>query len=291
MSSGASVRAIQALDDMKGSLNRFAGEAREALQATEQEIHRTQDWLQERLNHWRNEVQRRQEEVRRAEAALAHCLASGYHDRDGYYHAPDCSAYERAVFQARARLQEAEAEMQNSQRWMKAVGDAAVQYRAQARHLQALVTAHAEKAQAFLGRKITDLERYVALASGVGAFGPAFVNALRSQYQTVRTRVGQRAVELAKQQEIELVQGTGRGTRDWRRLELRQVKRGQFPKGYHGHHINNVQRFPDLAANPNNIKFVTWKEHLRLHHGAWRNNTSGKMFNRKSLMVQWAKDK
>ena len=165
MSPSALVRSIQALDDLKGGLRRFTGEAQETLQAAEQEIRRTEEWLQERFNHWRNEVRRRQEEVRQAKAALARCRASGYHDEDGRYHAPDCSAEERALYQAKVHLQEAEAELRNVQRWMKAVGEAVAAYRIQAQRLGRLLAADLPKADAFLGRKLADLRAYLAVAT------------------------------------------------------------------------------------------------------------------------------
>jgi len=46
---------------------------------------------------------------------------------------------------------------------MKAVGEAVAQYHVQARRLQNLAAVHTEKAQAFLGRAIADLERYLAV--------------------------------------------------------------------------------------------------------------------------------
>jgi hypothetical protein len=55
VSLSAQVRSIQALEDLKGALGRFGGEAQTSLQAAEQEIRRTLDWLQERLNYWRSE--------------------------------------------------------------------------------------------------------------------------------------------------------------------------------------------------------------------------------------------
>jgi len=79
MSPSANVQAIHSLEDLKGALGRFRGEARETLQAAEQEIRRTLDWLQERLNYWRSEVRRRQEKMWQAQEALARCRASGYY--------------------------------------------------------------------------------------------------------------------------------------------------------------------------------------------------------------------
>lgn len=295
MRPAASVRSIRALDNWKGSLGRFSGEAQEVLQRAEQEIERVLSWLQERLNYWRGEVQRRREEVLRAQAALARCQASGRYDRHGHYHAPNCGAQVRALHLAEERLREAEAELHNVQQWMRRVEEAVKEYRIHSRRLKALATTHTEKAQAFLGQKISDLERYVALTSAVSVLGPTPLNAVRLQYKRAEASARGRAKREAKRQEIELVQKTRRGTRDWSDSQLRQLKNARswkdFPKGYVGHHINNVARFPDLAGNPDNIRFVTPKrEHfVKLHRKSCRNNTSGKMFNRKSLMVQRAK--
>ncbi len=80
MSQSANVLAIHALDELKGALARFGGEAREALEAVEREIRRTLEWLEERHTHWQREVRRRQEDVHRARAALERCQASARYD-------------------------------------------------------------------------------------------------------------------------------------------------------------------------------------------------------------------
>ena len=47
------------------------------------------------------------------------------------------------------------------------------------------------------------------------------------------------------------------------------------------HHINNVKHHPRLAGEPNNIRFVTPKEHYRLHgNGRYREKMTGKMMKR-----------
>ncbi|WP_156126124.1 hypothetical protein [Chryseobacterium rhizosphaerae] len=38
---------------------------------------------------------------------------------------------------------------------------------------------------------------------------------------------------------------------------------------------------PDKAGDPNNIEFVTQKEHLDRHNGNFRNETTGPLKNRK----------
>jgi hypothetical protein len=52
--------------------------------------------------------------------------------------------------------------------------------------------------------------------------------------------------------------------------------------GYHGHHINNVADNPDLAGEPNNIRFLTPSEHFQTHENNWQNATSGPLVNRGS---------
>ncbi|MCY8130359.1 Wall associated protein, partial [Bacillus spizizenii] len=89
------------------------------------------------------------------------------------------------------------------------------------------------------------------------------------------------AVKKAWQQERDLIIRTGKGTRKWSNKRKAEIVRKGKAKGIIGHHINNVKHHPRLAGNPNNIRFVTRKEHYRLHHnGKWRKKTTGKMIKR-----------
>jgi len=51
-------------------------------------------------------------------------------------------------------------------------------------------------------------------------------------------------------------------------------------KGQEWHHINNVKDHADMAGNPNNIEFVTKKEHLQKHGGNFKNKTTGSLKDR-----------
>ncbi len=51
-------------------------------------------------------------------------------------------------------------------------------------------------------------------------------------------------------------------------------------KGYQGHHIFNVKHHPYAAGDPDNIKFLTFSEHLKVHGGNFRNKTKGKLVKR-----------
>ena len=105
---------------------------------------------------------------------------------------------------------------------------------------------------------------------------------IKSTVQTLKSTRDQ-AVRKAWKQEKALIEITGRGTRNWTKVEMEAIKASKTGRisGYQGHHINNVNSSPNLAGNPNNIKFVKAKgEHLSEHGGNFRNNTSGSLFNR-----------
>ena len=168
--SSAHVLSIQALEEFKGHLTRFNAQAQEILNATEIEIRRTLDWLQERLNYWRNEVRRRQEILAQAERALSACRASGWYDKNGYYHEPPCTAQWEAVRRARTYLAEAEAELRTVQEWTRLVERQAEEYHRQAQRLKAWLDGELPKANAFLERKITTLHSYVAMGISSGGY-------------------------------------------------------------------------------------------------------------------------
>jgi RHS repeat-associated protein len=89
------------------------------------------------------------------------------------------------------------------------------------------------------------------------------------------------AVRNAWKEEKALVAETGEGTRAWTDAETKQLLEKGKVDGYHGHHINNVKDHPELAGNPDNIKFVKGgSEHLAEHGGNYRNKTTGELIDR-----------
>jgi len=177
MRPGANVRSIQTLEDLRAALSRFRGESQEALQSAELEIQRTLEWLTEAQNRWRREVRDRQESVRRAEAALARCQASGYRDRDGHYHTPNCSVYEQALYTAQMRLREAQEQLGNVLRWVGIVEKAVDSYHTQARRFKNLLSSELPKGMALLGRKVGQLQAYLAVIAGAVSAGGTAVSA------------------------------------------------------------------------------------------------------------------
>lgn len=164
------VRSVSALEDLKEALARFGAEVQTMLQSARQEIRRTEEWLQGRLAYWQAEVQRRQEELRLAEAALARCRAAGYYNpRTGAYYTPPCIAEQQAVQQARIHLQKAQAELDNVRHWKYRVDEAASAYSIQAEQLSRSLSGDLPNATAFLGNRIAELQAYLAAAPPAAA--------------------------------------------------------------------------------------------------------------------------
>jgi RHS repeat-associated protein len=89
------------------------------------------------------------------------------------------------------------------------------------------------------------------------------------------------AVRKAWAQEKALIEETGRGTRPWTKAELKELKETGKVSGYEGHHVNSVKARPELAGNPDNIKFTKGRSgHLAEHGGNFKNQTSGDLIDR-----------
>ncbi len=229
MSPSAHVQSVQAIDDLKKATSRFEVETREVLRAAEQEIRRVEEWLQERLAHWRLQVQRRQEELRRAEAALARCRASGYRDpKTGAYHTPSCTAEQLAVSQARTRLQEGEAELQNVQHWMRMVSQAATSYRAQSQRLGRVLSGDLPKANAFLGAKVTELQAYLMAGPSVGTGATPPASPSRATTTAPPTAGGwvDTGIQTVSLDQIDLSDSPVTGTGDFQKVSAQEVTEG-----------------------------------------------------------------
>ena len=253
MAGRANLQDGSALLDLQNALATFRDEAHSVLLEASSMIRDTQAYLEERREYWQSEV---------AQCESEYYACCSYSDDDG--RGRDCSA-------EAAALRQAEEQLENVNQWQAQVDIAVESHESGAANFRGFLDSEISRASSYLGTKL------------------ATVDAYSSSLSTAR----QSAVHTARKQEVELVQNTGRGTRDWSERQVRFIQRkGILPKGYQGHHINNVSRFPLLAGESDNIVFVTRPEHfLGYHRGDWHNNTSGKMFNRKSLMQQWGKYK
>jgi chromosome segregation ATPase len=157
MSQSARVHSIDAIKALYAALARFGPEAREALGSAEIEIRRVCDYLQDQLKHWQRQVERRQENVNRARADLAHARAIRQGERSGYVE------QEIALRKAQALLREAEEKVVACRRWILHLPQAINEYEGPARRLAGLLDADLKQGLAILENKINVLEAYTAL--------------------------------------------------------------------------------------------------------------------------------
>lgn len=83
------------------------------------------------------------------------------------------------------------------------------------------------------------------------------------------------AVSKAWKREAALIK-EGKGTRDWTPAQQKEILSTHRCKGYEGHHKLSVSQHPQQAGNPDNIQFVTRKEHIDAHQGNFRNDPQGR---------------
>jgi len=179
MSTGANVKSIQALSDLKTMLARYGSDVPETLQRMTRTIEQTRQALTERQNHWRVQVRRCEEQLTQARAALTRCQNSAYTDREGRRHAPDCRPFEQAVADARRQLEAASQALRSVEQAIKQVEVAVHSYEQQARRLTNFLNGDLKAGQALLERKITTLQAYVAgglIGSAIGLVANAFSN-------------------------------------------------------------------------------------------------------------------
>ncbi len=136
---------------------RLGPEAREALGAAEIEIRRVLEYLEDQHQHWQRQVEKRQEDVNRACADLAHARAIRQGERSGYVE------QEIALNKAQARLREAEEKVVVVRRWLVHLPQALSEYEGPARRLAGLLDADLKQGLAILENKIAVLEAYAAI--------------------------------------------------------------------------------------------------------------------------------
>ena len=167
MSQSARVRSIDALKALHAALTRFGPEAREALGAAEIEIRRVFDYLDQQLQHWQRQVEKRRENVNRARSDLAHARALRQGERSGYVE------QEIALRKAQTLLQEAEDKVVAVKRWLLHLPQAVGEYEGPARRLAGMLDADLKQGLAILEHKIGILEAYTALAVPDAPSAPA----------------------------------------------------------------------------------------------------------------------
>jgi len=163
-------------DELKAALAKFESEAGDSVRSAERAIQETRDWLEERVGHWNSEINRRKQEVQRAQDALKRCQSSAQSsDNQGKKEQKkDCSAETQAVVQAKRALEEANANLKVAKKWKDDLANLEPGFRAKAQGFQQSLNSQVSSASKGLISVQRDLERYLqsqALSSATLGMG------------------------------------------------------------------------------------------------------------------------
>ena len=155
MTQSAQVHSIDLLKRLHAALARFGLDAQTALGAGAAEIRRVHETLVDRLKYWQQQVNKRQEEVNQARAALSHARALSEGRNTG------CVEQELALRKAQDRLREAEGKVITTRRWQRDLPELAKEFEGPARALSGFLESDLRQALVLLEGKIAALEAYL----------------------------------------------------------------------------------------------------------------------------------
>jgi multidrug resistance efflux pump len=160
MSDSAQVTAIDAINDLRVALVCFGEAAAEALVAAEAEVRRTEEWVEDQLKSWQQEVRQCEDEVFQAKTELTRRKMLSFGDRP-----VDTTDQEVALRRAVARLEHAQDQVEVSRRWVRQWPHEINEYRGPTGQLKGLLEGELPRACTLLERKIASLQTYVTTAS------------------------------------------------------------------------------------------------------------------------------
>ena len=193
MSDSAHVLSLQYLVELRIALSQFREETQQSITSIAFEIRRTREWLKQKHHHWRKQVEYCKKEISHAKQTLNRCL----HENNR-----DCRGIERKVSEAYHSLREAEEELGKVRYWSKVTEQAITEYQKQAHRLEQQLYQDIPKAGTFLGRKIEQLERYLAVSPVRGGVIPTTNTPLKTSTD----------VRVDKSTEVSTLEGQSKNT-------------------------------------------------------------------------------
>ncbi len=176
MGQSARVTSIETVERFRNALCEFGKDVQDSLGAAEMQIHRTFDWLAERLKYWQHQIRVREEELVRAKIELT---SRKFANRDGK--GAGITDQEKAFRKAQARLKEAEDKVACCRRWHPLLEHAVKEYQGPARQLSSAMDIDLVHSLALLDQKLAALDAYLRLAppstSDVASVGSSFDSA------------------------------------------------------------------------------------------------------------------
>ena len=154
---------LKTIEKFKGSMAEFGDTVKVALIEADSEIERAIVWLErDRIQHWRRQIQKRQELVTRAKSALYRKQMQGS-EKDGRP-----SVVDEKVELARSlkHLKSAEERLEHTKRWRNRLEREYALYKGQIQSLSGMAERNDPMAVALLGKILEHLEAYTSGKSG-----------------------------------------------------------------------------------------------------------------------------
>ena len=159
----ARVLDLRAIEKFKGSMAEFGDTVKVALVEADSEIERAIVWLErDRIQHWRRQIQKRQEMVTRAKSALYRKQMQGS-EKDGRP-----SVVDEKVELARTirHLKSAEERLEHTKMWRNRLEREYAMYKGQIQSLSSMAERDVPMAISLLGKILEHLEAYASGSSG-----------------------------------------------------------------------------------------------------------------------------
>ncbi len=185
----ASVKSIDALQNMTASMNCFHDNASSALDDLEMEVRRALEWIgHDCREYWKQEVRKARDAVTEARIQLENARAFRRVADEKKSFIDEKKALERA----KRRLQIAESKVEAVAHWALAIERAVYEYRGCRSQFANWLDADFPKGVAALGRMITALESYVRLGLPADEHAPITWAAITSKEGEEAARSPQR---------------------------------------------------------------------------------------------------
>ncbi len=159
----ARVLDLKSIEKFKGSMAEFGETVKVALVEADSEIERAIVWLErDRIQHWRRQIQKRQELVTRAKSALYRKQMQGS-EKDGRP-----SVVDEKVELARSlrQLKSAEERLEHTKRWRNRLEREYAMYKGHIQPLSSMAERDVPMAVTLLGKILEHLEAYASGSSG-----------------------------------------------------------------------------------------------------------------------------
>src|SRR5262249_53057640 len=144
------------LERLHAALARFGVTAQESLSVANLEVRHVHDALADRLRYWRQQTDRRREDVARARAALSHARAANRGRLVG------CEEQELESRKPQERLRQAEEKVVTVRRWQRELPDLTKDFEGRARSLSGFLESDLRRTLVLLQNKLAPLEAYLS---------------------------------------------------------------------------------------------------------------------------------